>query len=148
MKDERFQEAVLQKLGNIETQVGGLDSRVGGLETKVDGLRTTMDRFETRMDGLETKVDGLGNRMDGFETKVDGLGNRMDGFDSNMKKLSTSVDRLREDFDSHREESKMEHENTRKLFEQAFDRLSDTIAIDARVREIERRMPNVQRVRA
>lgn len=80
--------------------------------------------METRFDGLETKVDTLETRFDGLETRFDGL--------------ETKVDGLSADFQDFRAESRAEHENTRVLFGQAFERLSETLSHEVRIREIEK----------
>ena len=63
MTDEDFQKLVLDKLGGLETKIGGIETEFGGLKTQIGGL-------EAEFGGLKTQIGGLENRFDGLEEQV------------------------------------------------------------------------------
>ena len=53
---KEFEEIVLKKLDNLETEVVGLKTEVGSLNTEVVGLKTEVGSLKTRVGNLEIEV--------------------------------------------------------------------------------------------
>lgn len=65
---------------------------------------------------------------------------KFDKIDGGLNKMDGRFDRLTEDFESFREESRAEHTATRTLISQAFVHISDFASHEVRIRNLEKHL--------
>ena len=73
MVKKEFEEIVLEKLSNIETDVSVLKTDVSGLKDDVSVLKTDVSGLKDDVSILKHKVDVLDNRTLITDKKIDGL---------------------------------------------------------------------------
>lgn len=81
MKEEQFQDLVLQELR-------GINGRLGSLEAKVDNL-------ETKVDALEVKVEELGVRLERVEHRQEEQHDMLEALLSNQKFANARIEQLK-----------------------------------------------------
>ena len=81
----------LDKIGGLETRIGGLESSFGQLKTEVGKLETRIGGLESGFGQLKTEVGKLDTRIDGLETVIE---ERFKQSERHMDKLGLGLSEL------------------------------------------------------
>lgn len=124
MTTEEFQKLVLDKLSSLEAWQKKLEK----WQEKLEKWQTELEKWQERLEKWQSELEKWQEKLEKWQSELEKW----------QKWLSADIKRLREDFEDFREETRWEFDVTRKLINQAFERISDNLSYQDKVNEIEK----------
>ncbi len=132
-------ERIITELTQLNVWIGSLKWDIASMKSMIRDLDDRVFNLESRFDNLESRFDNLESRFDNLEKefkiiKIE-LTNKID---SVKIELSDKIFSFREEFRDYTYTQELEHTATRKLFNQAFERINENMLYQDKVDRIER----------